>query len=259
MNKPFIVIASTMRTGSTLVQEMLTELPKSFIFHEPSWSRGMFQNPHLAINALKQHGIDIERLLDHEAKGNLFVFLQKLNDYIGQIGVKEIRLQNWEVYAASVVRSKFILTVRDPRDTYISCWKLLQRETNCGPRQKNMTPQSLFDELKPDYDRQMEIANSKHNWKHWKYEDICSNPREVFSEIATFVDSPLTEMGKVGAFHRQIERGAYETDVHGSRITDRSVSVWKHLNPAAYGKLLGEAHEFMGLAHKYCKEWGYSE
>lgn len=255
--KPFVAIMSTMRTGSTLLQEMLTSLPQSFIFHEPLWGRGIFQNPHLAIDALQPYGIDIEQLLDVEAQGNLHIFLQKLSEYIIQLGVKEIRLAGWETYAASVIDPRFILTVRDPRDVYISCWKLQQRESNCGPRVRPMTPQSLFDELKPDYDRQMEIDASRHDSMWIKYEDLCRDPQETFEQVATFVDSPLSEIGKVGAFHKMLQRGRYESDLHGNNITSKSVSIINSMNPIAYSKIIGEAVEFAVLTQTYWEKWGY--
>jgi hypothetical protein len=52
-----IYIAGIMRTGTTLLQELLTLLPYSFIFHEPWWGIGKFYNSDTAIAELQKFGI----------------------------------------------------------------------------------------------------------------------------------------------------------------------------------------------------------
>lgn len=52
--KPFIYIAAFVRSGSTLLQEMLTYLPYSYIFHEPSFHRKKIQNKSLFEGDLKK-------------------------------------------------------------------------------------------------------------------------------------------------------------------------------------------------------------
>ena len=56
---PFIYIASVMRTGSTMLQEALTQKGKSFIFHEPKFHTGKFQNK----------GIDAPRFVNEMGEG----------------------------------------------------------------------------------------------------------------------------------------------------------------------------------------------
>lgn len=64
MNKrPFIYIAALPRTGSTLLSELFTDLPYSFIFHEPHLGKNYFAAQKLDKSLLAKYNIDINGFL----------------------------------------------------------------------------------------------------------------------------------------------------------------------------------------------------
>jgi len=62
---PFIYIASLPRTGSTLLSETLTQLPDSFIFHEPHIGKNYFALQANDVKRLQEYGYDMDTFVKH--------------------------------------------------------------------------------------------------------------------------------------------------------------------------------------------------
>lgn len=255
MKKPFIFIAGVMRTGTTLLQEMFTRLPESYMFHEPWFGQGKFLNKDLARTDLAGL-VDLEREI---AKNNSVPELfESLNQYVGQLGVKEIRLRGSMKYLNWFPNSRVILTGRDPRDIYLSChYKLLRGDKSWTPMYSPFCPEALLAEVYPDWNKQKEIDAVHKDVLKLKYEDLVRQADWVWSVLADVVDSPLKEPGEIGAFHKKIERGKYETKVHKGKITDKASHRWENEQDF---NALEKATKFADLLGQtgYLDFWGYT-
>jgi len=160
MEKPFVYIASLMRTGSTLLQEALTELPHSFIFHEPEFCRNKFNMKKRFIKELNELiGIDIHVLMKNpNVKTLVNKVLPLMEPHIKQVGVKEIENEGWENYINNIPNIKIIIIGRDPRSLYVSIHNWFKRKgVNKWKDGRPFNPEVLFEGLKSDINIQIEM------------------------------------------------------------------------------------------------------
>lgn len=244
--KPFIYIAAFVRSGSTLLEEMLTQLPYSYIFHEPRF-HGSVRNRQVFINDLSGY-LNIDQVKRLKLK-NLTQFFKPTG--ISQIGVKEVRNVDWKYYCGAFPDTKFLLTGRDPRDVYLSLHYYHLRSNAWKPKFP-FSPVGVSKEFRGEYIIQCHLAEH-HNCMKVKYEDLCMDP-DVFQKVKTFVDSSIPNVGEIGALHKQIKRGVYEIQLHQSNLTGRVVDRWKQEKSQ---KLVEQAHAFAVIMRDYCEFWGY--
>ncbi|MFH1482489.1 MAG: sulfotransferase domain-containing protein [Patescibacteria group bacterium] len=249
MKYPFIYISSLLRTGSTLLQEMLTKCPYSFIFHEPQFGLNKYKNPEVNNQGLKSYKINLSKLIKN---CNLKSLFETFKDSNIQIGVKEIRNSGWKNYNTYFSDIKYILTGRDPHDIYISAYNVLQRSKSWKPSFLPFCPEGLYKELESDIERQFEIFKTKDCIKV-KYEDLCSNP-ECFNKIKIFVKSPISDIGDIGAFHSKVPRGKYEINTHHNSLTTKVINRWEHEKSP---ELIQQANHFFKLMVDYNSFWNY--
>jgi len=244
--KPFIYIAAFVRSGSTLLEEMLTQLPYSYIFHEPRFY-GIVRNRQVFINDLSGY-LNTGQLKRLKLR-NLTRFFKSTS--ISQIGVKEVRNEGWKYYCRTFPDTKFLLTGRDPRDVYLSLHYYHLRSNAWTPKFP-FSPMGVFKEFHKEHIIQCHLAKH-YNCMKVKYEDLCTNP-DVFQKVKTFVKSSIPNVGEIGAFHKQIKRGVYEIQLHQSNLTGRVVDRWKQEKNQ---KLVEQAYTFAVIMKDYCEFWGY--
>lgn len=240
---PFIYICSTVRTGSTLLGELLTEENKAYIFHEPWFTRGRFLNYQYAFETLSRWGVDTEKLMGMDSTVDILFYLSDLF----QLGVKEVRNIRWELYESVFDDIRWLIIVRDPRDVYISRYYY-----NIRRKYPFRSPSDFFEECLPDIKRQIDVAD-KPNSMVVKYEDLCINSDAIL-DVRKFVESPVESEGFVGEFHQLIPRGYYELSVHSNSVTDKVVNRHKMETNT---ELLGLADEYYLLMKDYNEKWGY--
>lgn len=136
LRHPFIYIASLPRTGSTLVSEILTRLPYSFILHEPHLGKNYFAFQDNDQAKLRPYNVDLAqfskyrlpvaflfrrlRVLGYRPDYMVRAFKEKLLSQLTkiiQIGVKEIKHAGWQNYVQHFPDMKVILMK--------SCWRML--------------------------------------------------------------------------------------------------------------------------------------
>ena len=249
-NKPFIYIAGLMRTGSTLIQELLTEKGKCFFFHEPWFGTGLFENYETSVKMLNEWGLNGERLLNAPLP---IAFLQ-LSKAIPQIGIKEIRHQGWEMYLNLFDDIRWVVLAREPRDIYVSAHYFLKRTNVWVPRFPPFSPKGLFQELQPDIERQIEICETQPNVMKVKYEELVKEHEGVISRIRAFTGSVVGSEQKVGSFHQRLGRGDYEIQLHNGTISGKQVGRW---NRETDLELINDFNEFYELMKDYRKYWDY--
>jgi Sulfotransferase family len=267
---PFIYIAALIRTGSTLLSEILTELPYSFIFHEPHIGKNTFraQDPDIAL--LGSYGIDLPRFLklrlplafffrrlrflgyrqDYMVRQVKEYLIPRMSEAALQVGVKEVDNRGWRNYVRHFPNMRVILTGRDPRDIYLSICHKWQRGTL---KRYQSISQSL---ILADLDRQFQIQKSLFiatDCMKVRYEDLCTG-FETIVAIKEFVSSPLVAIGRPGRFIAATEIRKDEAILHGGHITAQQVERWKRETDP---QLMAEALQVYNQMEEYRNFWGY--
>jgi hypothetical protein len=259
VTRPLVLIAALQRTGSTLVSELLTELPRTFVFREPRVFSGRVDlkppdlerlgavpGAELGMTAARGPAADpVEAARWFGA--NVY---RPLSRQLGQIGIKEIRYGAcWrEVLEllGELAPLRVVALGRDPRDIYLSIAERsrVRRMRLPGP----FGPESVALDIEREFAAQRELIAATGALKV-RYEDVCSDPG-VREEIRRFVDSPVSGGGAVGVF-KQSNR-----EVHGHRVTTRRVQRWRNEPDAS---LRAGAAETRARLPEYCRYWGFRE
>ncbi|GAB4581819.1 MAG: hypothetical protein Fur0022_45700 [Anaerolineales bacterium] len=267
---PFVYIASLPRTGSTVLSEALTQLPYSFMLHEPHLGKNYFAVQPNDASRLKACGVDLYAFVKYrlplafllrrfrplglpqdfilrEFKTKL---LPQLLQCAPQIGVKEIKHMGWKNYVKHFPDLKVILTGRDPRDLYISMYRKWQRGTMSwrGP----FTPEAAAAFLNKEFDLQRALSQSADSLAI-RYEDLCRDSA-VIERVKQFIHSPIPEMGAIGAYISTHPTRMLEHSLHHGQITDQSIGRWKtETDP----QLQADTLACFRHMPKYCAFWGY--
>lgn len=256
--RPFIYIAALRRSGSTLLAEMLTDPPRSFILREPRLARGEFSLKPDDTQRLAPFGIDLPaiaasctRFPRDRAVRRFARHARDITASIEQIGVKEIGHRHWQRYARALPNIRAIVLARDPRDIYLSI--LARADRGVETARAIATPQRCADALLEEYERQLDIARSLPTLR-LRYEDLCTGAR-TFDEIRAFVDSPLDTPGTPGQFNRANPERAVEAATHHAKVTGAQVARWsREPNP----ERREDADRVYQLMRTYAEDWGYA-
>lgn len=268
---PFIHISALMRTGSTMLSEALTQLPRSFIFLEPYWGLNSFSVRGPVYEQLKAYDVDLNRFLRirrpmafltrrlrplgimqdftiREIKRALFPQLSAIG--VQQVGVKEIKHSGWEHYVRHFPDMKMIMLGRDPRDLYISAYRKWEKGTTLW--HGSFTPRSAAQQLNAQFLKQLKMRDHV-ECLEIRYEELCTNPG-VVAKILSFTESPLDTVGEVGHFIQNHPKRRHEYLKHGNVISKQSVNRWKREPNRA---LADDAYTFACLMSQYTSFWDY--
>lgn len=256
--RPFVIIAATQRTGSTLLAELLTDLPNAFVFREPRLFRGRLHLKPADVDRLRTSTrVDLTGVVTRgdpssPAEGASWFrddVARPLLERVEQVGIKEIRYQpGWPRVLRELRRlgePRVVALGRDPRDIYLSLAHL-SRERPIHPAGP-LRPGTMAADLEREFAVQREIIEAT-GALTVRYEDLATDPG-VVPAVRDFVESPVSGPGIVGEFKPR------NRAVHGSQITDLRVRRWTRETDA---DLLGDAHEAMRRLGEYCDFWGYS-
>lgn len=252
MKYPFVFISSTIRSGSTLMLEVLTQVPYSFILLEPSLCRNQFYTKNRNLKDILNYGIDINKILKPPILKNFKKkIIPLLEEHIDQIGVKEVWNTEWKNYLKFFPDTRIIVTGRDPRDLYISVYYWRNRNSK-SPKALTNRRLSL---LKNNIKKQMEMFKTGQAIKS-KYEDLCRDPEGSILKIKEFIDSPIPTVGDVGKFLSFLPKRKPEFELHGNEITTSRVDRWKKEKNK---DLVKWANKFFDSIPKYCEFWEYEK
>ncbi len=248
---PFIIIYSIFRSGSTLLQELLSNMPHSYIFHEPRFTLNIFNNRDSNLEGLKAHSelyYSLKELKEPFLTNAIDIFKQF--SYI-QFGVKEVKNLDWKAYSEYIGNIKFLLLGRDPRDIYISYYYYLLRN---GFSLSHANPKLLFERLYKAFQKQVEIFDKIDDCVKIRYEDLCNDEKKI-EEIKEFVESPIpeNETGEIGFFHIIFSK-KYELDLHNKKVTNQSTFRYKKEKNK---EVLSDANKFFNLFNEYNDFWSY--
>jgi hypothetical protein len=249
--KPFVYIASLMRTGSTVLQEILTKLPYSYIFHEPRLGENRFN---IEPKFLAKLPVDVPALLGKYPSVANFRdrVMPALAGHVQQVGVKEINPRTWPKYMEHFPDAKVILTARDPRDHYISMhhWQLPRKTFRGGL----FTLDRVCQEMSRDFEAQVSIA------EHYpvlrvRYEDLVTDTAETVKRIKEFTTSPIPDgQDGVGEFLGSNPKRRNEHALHGDQVTQQQLGRWeREEDPVARSN----ACAFYQQMESYREYWSY--
>jgi hypothetical protein len=237
--RPFVYVGALRRTGSTLLAELLTELPHSFVFHEPGLAENGLRVDARTAARLRALGVDVEAFARRWGGRRRYLLmgafkhelLPALAERIGQIGVKEVTHDHWRRYQLRFPDMKTLLTARDPRDVYLSIHerRLKGKATWRGP----FTPAAVAAELEAQFRFQREMFAATDCLKV-RYEDLCTDPA-CFERVKSFVGSAIPKAGAIGS--------------HLAATSNRE--------DEADEALRKEAQRTLELMPEYCEFWGY--
>lgn len=252
---PFIYIASLMRTGSTVLQELLTSLPHSFIFHEPRLGEGKFDIKDKFLSPISHYNVNIKGILGKRPTIEKFATLvvPELKKHIKQIGVKEIDNPGWEQYVKYFPDMCAIIIGREPKDLYFSIYKWTHKN---GKQVKpfkggKFLVQRVKEKLLLGFTDQVYL-HSKAICLKVRYEDLCLKSSEV-KRIQQFVQSPQPNIGEIGGFLSTNKKRINEHQQHQGKITTTSIGNWRSAPP----EIIDEILEFDEKMVVYKKFWGY--
>ena len=265
--RPFVYIAALRRSGSTVLSELLTQLPTSFVFREPELASGRFARKPDDTSALRAHGIDLEhfearwrgwfrRRIARRRPGTLVrgfrdAVVNPLSERVQQVGVKEITHTGWRHYQQNFTNMRVIVLGRDPRDIYLSM--LDRRDKGVGKLAgQTLPPERAAELLMPEFAYQREMVEEAGAMRV-TYERLCTDAN-VFAEIAAHIESPLNKPGRAGAFNEANPQRTDEAALHEGALTAKRIDRWRHETDT---DRLDAAHRLFELMRPYAAFWGY--
>jgi len=259
------------RTGSTLLSEALSRVPHAFIFNEPHLGKNYFAVQEHDASILRPEGVDLFAFRrKHLAIGFIlrrFRWLGISQDYflsvfrrelvptlliaVKQLGVKEIKHTGWENYLKHFPEMVVVFLGRDPRDIYLSYYRLWR--TGVVSWREPFNPATLAEFFLREFSLQLALMDACPTIIV-KYEDFCTRPA-CLEEIKAFTKSEIPVSGSIGSFVSQHPARKFEQETHRGVISGKSVFRWKKERDAA---LLDQSHQFFEKVSDYARFWGYT-
>lgn len=261
--KPFkknmdIVLYGIMRSGTTLISDLLSIKNESIIFHEPDILQTIYQQDFAENNeynkilkVLKESGLDTG-LLPIWNKNDYPTFVQYFDAILYPFlsdfnikGAKIIDFNDWKGFLAAFRPEKILLTVRDIRDVVLSAIDLALTINN-------LVVDEYWIEIKVLESCRQLIAMSKLPCMAVRYEDLCTNP-DVPRKIASFF-----QMQSLGTERINIDRlmtfRKYEIEKHGRAVSSKSVN--RH-EKEPFGFVLSLAETIWRRCPEYSENFQY--
>lgn len=250
-----VVIAGIRRTGTTLLSEALTQLPRAFVFREPGLFCGGLGLKAADVQRLLAHGLDLRavaadrrpRSTDGGAVARRFreQVLEPARAVLGQVGIKEIRYgPAFREVLAGLGEVRVIAIARDPRDIYLS---LAGRPLTFDMRLDGpFGPDAVARDIEREALRQRELVELSGALRV-RYEDLCTQPA-VLERIRAFVGSPVSGDAGIGGL------SANNRALHGTVVTAQRV---RRHEREPDGRRAAEADEVAAALGWYREEWGY--
>jgi hypothetical protein len=169
---------------------------------------------------------------------------------VSQVGIKEIFHANWRHVLRSFPGMKIVLTARDPRDIYLSL--RARYDSGAAIWKGEFSPARVAASLNEEFHYQLEMFRENTVFKA-RYEDLCLDT-DLFRQVFEFVESDLTEVGKLGSLLTADDKRVAEGELHDGKVTDQRVARWKKEKSE---KLLDESFQVLNAMPEFCEFWHY--
>jgi Sulfotransferase family len=221
LRRPFVYVASLRRTGSTMLANLLSDPPKAYVFREPRFGLAEIRTPRENAKFFAPHGLDLigtKRSLRKMERGaalaRIAEFVEQCSAHFEQIGIKEITHTGWEDVSRLFPEMRVVVTVRDPRDIYLSLYhrrkELLQRGKLW------FETQTLLPYLREQTDAIFGLM-ARHSHLVARYEDVCADESWI-ARIREFVASPVTGTGMLRAGADRGDLAKHGTTIDSTRV-----------------------------------------
>ena len=221
-----LLVYGMMRSGTTLISDLLTVPGQSLVFDEPMmlspWDDAKVRDVHrvargfgLPVPETPPDAGNFTRIADYFEE-SLAPSLTKL----GFWGVKEVHFFNWRELVERYRPGKLVLCVRDLRDIALSALDLTLGSQLAFPGAERMRDEAwLLTRLSYDVHELLELRQRPHLLL--RYEDLTGDPERA-AALAAYAG--LDALGS-GSLNRSASTGSTrvrELEKHGAAISDRS-------------------------------------
>ncbi|NKB49458.1 MAG: hypothetical protein GKS02_08850 [Alphaproteobacteria bacterium] len=252
------VVYGVMRSGTTLVCDLLTVPERSLIFNEPmileGWPDAKVKEMHAVAKAF---GLGVEdQPPTRETYGSFAgYFEQAMGAELAALdnwGVKEVHFNYWRALLDQYQPDRLVICVRDLRDIALSALDLVRGSLLAFPGGQRLRDEAwLVARLRHDVREILALRQRPHFLA--SYEDLTQR-LETQDDLAAYVG--LTALGS-GTVNRKTAAGASrqrELDKHGAAISSRSVG--RHGTEDA-GPALALANYIWQALPEYSQAFGY--
>jgi hypothetical protein len=252
------IVYGMMRSGTTLVCDLLTVPDRSLIFNEPmileGWPDAKVKEMHAVAQAF---GLTVDgEPPTKEAFGTFAGYFDRaLGGQLADLdnwGVKEVHFNYWRALLDQYQPEKLVLCVRDIRDIALSALDLVRGSMLAFPGGKRLRDEAwLVARLRHDVHEILALRQHPHFLS--RYEEVTQSP-ETQKGLAAYVG--LETFGR-GTVNRKTAAGASrlrELEKHGEGISNRSVG--RHESEGAGPALALASHIWQSLP-EYSEVFGY--
>lgn len=256
-----VLVLGPMRSGTTLISDLLTLRGQSFIVSEPdffqAWPRLSMER---IVNAADAFGLDTGVGTPPKQGFDTFqnwfdrVLLPQLEG-LDFWGIKQVRLYDWQRLIRDYQPRNILLCVRDLRDIVLSAFDLIPRHRMAFPGGQHMRDEAwVLTSLCHDIHELLAIAE---RYPHVlvPYESLVAGDR--FREdlrrrlgLARFSDE------RINLLAEKDNSRAWEADKHGGAFTARSVGRAER-EPWGPGRAMAERTH--NVLWRYGERFGYGE
>jgi hypothetical protein len=222
-----VAIMGMMRSGTTLVADLLTVRGKSLIVSEPNllgnWNQGQTRRTHAIAEAF---GFDVPPppppgtySRNHEYfHAAILPQLQKIDFW----GVKYVDLYNLEGLFARYPAKKLILCTRDIRDVVLSAIELVERMKLAFDDRTHMRDEAwVFSRIAYTVHEIMALRRFPH--LVLRYEDLAAEPERTKEQLRGYMEMNALGTERLNLRIEDPSRIEWESKKHAEGITDRSL------------------------------------
>ena len=253
-----VAIFGMMRSGTTLLSDLLTVPGESIILHEPALlyqgtagKEGASWEFSKMMTQLQAFGMDVSksRYWDRNSyptfrqffNARIYPLLRRLKIW----GAKIVEFEDWQGILSAFQPRKLILSVRDIRDTVLSSFDLALRMN------RRVVDEAWIEEKVLESAGQLvEMAKLPHMLV--RYEDLCADDC-VGREVSEFCGMDTVSNDRPN-WEVVVPFRQYELEKHGRNVTDISVGRYR-LEP--YGPVAALVDRIWRMCGSYCDRFGY--
>ncbi len=255
-----VAVYGLMRTGTTLVSDLLTLRGRSFVVAEPDlfveWHPQTIARVHRALGAF---GLDLGRdeNMPQQSQYRTYVnyFDQRVVPALAGLdlwGIKHVSFQKWRELLDHYKPNRLILCVRDIRDVVLSQIEFVGRHGLAFPGGRRMRDEAWV-MTRFCHDAHDLIAMARRPHLLLRYEDLVADGT-VRDKLRDYVGLEQLGDDRINLDAEPENRRAWEADKHDGGVSTRSVG---RFDREPHGPARNVAERTWRLMWQYCAAFGY--
>jgi len=222
-----VAITGMMRSGTTLVADLLTVRGRSLVLGEPNllgnWNVGQTRRMHALVEAFGMEAEPPPPPGTYPRNEDYFraAILPKLMT-LDWWGIKYVDLHGLEAVFRRFPPKRLVLCVRDIRDVTISAFELVERMALAFDDHKHMRDEAwIFSRLAYTIHELMGLRRHPHIVV--RYEDLATQPDTIKEELRTYMEMDALGDERINLMIEDPSRKQWETEKHSEGITAKSL------------------------------------